>query len=114
MSVTRTQITVRSLMTDPDEFTLSNKFEEQMGMYRKSLLDSWRDTVAQIRARYSRKADSPEPTTGGPYDSDYYYVPEGCTGYYKEDAEYGDILTHPRDGGPCPAHPPWRPSDDGA
>lgn len=114
MSVTRTQITVRSLMTDPDEFTLYDRLNEQIHSHRKFLLDSWDDMAEECRRRQVMIPDSPEPTTGGPYDSDYYYVPEGCTGYYKEDAEYGDILTHPRDGGPCPAHPPWRPSDDGA
>ncbi len=41
------------------------------------------------------------PTTGAPYDG--YDLPAGCTGYWREDADWGDVLIHDR---PCPAHVP--------
>ena len=46
-----------------------------------------------------------DPTTGAPYGDDYA-VPPGCTGYYREDADWGDVLTHAPGRGPCPVHRP--------
>lgn len=47
--------------------------------------------------------DGVEPTTGAPYGDDYA-VPPGCTGYYREDLDWGDVLTHNPHGEPCPVH----------
>lgn len=44
-----------------------------------------------------------EPTTGAPYEDDDYAAPEGCTGFYREDIDLGDTLTHTQS---CPVHDP--------
>lgn len=51
-----------------------------------------------------RVADDPAPTTGGPLGEEYD-LPEGCVCYWREDVEYGDVRTAPREG--CRLHTPW-------
>lgn len=48
--------------------------------------------------------DAVAPTTGSPY-GDEFWVPDGCTGYYREDADWGDVMTHDP-ARPCSVHRP--------
>jgi hypothetical protein len=51
-----------------------------------------------VSSYYDNYGD-PTPTTGGPVDFEWA---EGCVCHYREDVEYGDLLTAPPGG--CPVH----------